>query len=63
MVDDKKRSYTKFFTITPQKESIPPHKEVIFQIIFHPKEVNNLIQFEHIKCFIEEFDTPVDISL
>ena len=63
LVDGKKRSYTKYFTITPQKGSIPPHEEVICQIIFHPKEVNNLIQFEHIKCNIEEFDTPVDISL
>ena len=63
LVDGKKKSYTKFFTITPQKASIPPHEEVVCQIIFHPKEVNNLIQFEHIKCYIEEFDTPVDISL
>ena len=63
LVDGKKRNYTKFFTITPQKASIPPHEEVVCEIIFHPKEVNNLIQFEHIKCHIEEFDTPVDISL
>ena len=62
-VDNKKKNYTKYFTITPQKGTIPPHEDVMIQIIFHPKDVNNAIQYEHIKCNIEEFDTPIDISL
>jgi len=32
LVDGKKRNYTKFFTISPQKSTIPPHEEIICQI-------------------------------
>ena len=54
LVAGKKKIYTKFFTITPQKASILLYEEVICQIIFHPKEVNNHIQLKHIKCYIQE---------
>ena len=63
LVDNKKRNYTKWFTITPTKGNIPPHEDIKINIIFHPKQVSNLVQFEHIKCDIEEFDTPIDLSL
>ena len=58
-----KKDYTKFFSISPQKGTIPPHEDQIVEIIFHPKELNNSISFEHILCIIDEFDTPIDISL
>ena len=58
-----KRNYTKFFTINPLKGTIPPHEDIVIDITFHPKEVVEQVQFEHILCNIEEFDSPIDISL
>ncbi|MCQ2818255.1 MAG: hypothetical protein MJ252_13390, partial [archaeon] len=59
----KKVDYTEWFSIIPSSGTIPPHEEVKFDIIFHPKEIKDEIACEHIKCFIEESDSPIEINL
>ena len=53
---ESERNYTKFFTFVPSSAVIPPHDDMTLDIIFHPKEPDNNIAFEKIKCFIDNGD-------
>ena len=56
------RDYTKFFTITPSSGAILPHEDLFLRIDFHPTVVDNNINFENIKCLIENSE-PLFLTL
>ena len=57
-----KKNYTKFFIIEPNSGTIPPHEDIHLKITFYPKEANNNVIFEKIKCMVENYE-PLYISL
>ena len=56
------RDYTKYFTITPSQGTILPHEDLSLRIDFHPTVIDNNINFENIKCLIENSE-PLYLTL